>query len=174
MKLHIGCGKRYFEGWTNLDINNPTADVQDDVRTLDKVKDGSCDIIYACHVLEHVGRKEYIEVLKVWKRKLAKGGILRIAVPDLQKVVEMYDGTNLQLFWGFLYGGQRDKYDYHTVGFDELTLSSTLKEIGFHDIRRWNWRDVDHGKYDDYSQSYLPHMDKENGTLMSLNIEAIK
>jgi hypothetical protein len=27
---------------------------------------------------------------------------------------------------------------------------------------------------DDYSQSYLPHMDKENGTLMSLNLEAVK
>ena len=28
--------------------------------------------------------------------------------------------------------------------------------------------------YDDYSQSYLPHMDKENGMLMSLNLEGRK
>jgi len=27
---------------------------------------------------------------------------------------------------------------------------------------------------DDHSQAYLPHMDKENGILISLNIEATK
>ena len=27
---------------------------------------------------------------------------------------------------------------------------------------------------DDYSQSYYPHMDKEDGKLMSLNVEAVK
>jgi hypothetical protein len=29
-------------------------------------------------------------------------------------------------------------------------------------------------EFDDHSQAYLPHMDKENGTLISLNIEAVK
>ena len=28
--------------------------------------------------------------------------------------------------------------------------------------------------FDDHSQAYLPHMDKENGTSMSLNVECIK
>jgi hypothetical protein len=28
--------------------------------------------------------------------------------------------------------------------------------------------------FDDHSQAYIPHMDKENGTLISLNIETIK
>ena len=31
-----------------------------------------------------------------------------------------------------------------------------------------------HSDIDDYSQAYIPHMDKDNGTLMSLNVEAIK
>ena len=31
-----------------------------------------------------------------------------------------------------------------------------------------------HIDYDDYSQAYYPHMDKDNGILISLNVEAIK
>ena len=37
-----------------------------------------------------------------------------------------------------------------------------------------DWRDTEHSELDDFSQSYLPHMDKDNGKLMSLNIEAVK
>ena len=38
-------------------------------------------------------------------------------------------------------------------------------------MQQWDWREVDHGKYDDHSQAYYPHMDKENGIAVSLNIE---
>ncbi|GAG94071.1 unnamed protein product, partial [marine sediment metagenome] len=31
-----------------------------------------------------------------------------------------------------------------------------------------------HKGYDDCSQSYIPHMDKEHGLLISLNVEAEK
>ena len=58
--------------------------------------------------------------------------------------------------------------------FDKKYLSSLLTKTKFYDIQEWDWHSVDHGKIDDYSQAYLPHMDKENGTLMSLNIEAKK
>lgn len=33
------------------------------------------------------------------------------------------------------------------------------------------WKNTEHSQFDDYSQSYIPHMDKINGTLMSLNVE---
>ena len=41
-------------------------------------------------------------------------------------------------------------------------------------IMRYNWRETEHFHIDDYSQTYFPHMDKESGKLMSLNVEAIK
>ena len=44
----------------------------------------------------------------------------------------------------------------------------------FQQIKKWNYEEVEHGKYDDYSQSYIPHMDKKNGELMSLNVECHK
>ena len=174
MKLHLGCGNVYIQDWVNVDIANEKADREEDATVLQTIDDNSCDIIYACHVLEHIGRKECIPALELWKQKLKVGGTLRLSVPDISKIVEVYDGTNLDIFLGLLYGGQIDEYDYHKVGFDEPLLRSVLRQVGFKDVKRWNWREVDHGSYDDYSQAYLPHMDKENGTLMSLNIEAVK
>ncbi len=176
MKLHLGCGNKKFDGYVNIDIRkevNP--DVADDISNLSQFSDNSADLIYACHVLEHFGRYEYLEVLKRWHNILKSGGILRISVPDLEAVIKKQnEGTPLRQLFGFLYGGQNYKENYHYIGFDFKTLSEDLESIGFKDVELWNWENVEHGHIDDYSQSYIPHMDKKNGNLMSLNVEATK
>ena len=60
--------------------------------------------------------------------------------------------------------------------FNYPTLEKALKELGYSQIHRYDWRSFDTGKMgiDDYSQAYLPHMDKENGMLMVLNIAGTK
>jgi len=175
MKLHIGCGKRYFKGWTNLDIVEGIADVVDDARILTKIPDNSCEIIYAAHVIEHFDRNEVKPLITTWFEKLAKDGILRLSTPDFAKIVYMYKKSgNIDPLISYLLGGQKDDIDFHKMLFDKNSLTKLLKEIGFKTVRLWNWRKVDHGEHDDYSQAYLPHMDKEHGTMMSLNIEAVK
>ncbi len=176
MKLHIGCGKRYFKGWTNLDVNTGIADMIDDAAKLTKIADDSCELVYAAHVLEHFGREETLSVLKVWYKKLKPGGILRLSVPDFAKVVLIYQkGWDLDSrLLGYVTGGQRDQYDVHKMIFDQKNLTRLLKEAGFKTVRLWDWRKTEHTQYDDYSQAYLPHMDKEKGTMMSLNIEGVK
>ena len=55
----------------NVDIDDiPGIDIKDDVTKLDKIKDNSCEIIYASHVLEHFGRNEFESILKLWNKKL--------------------------------------------------------------------------------------------------------
>ena len=176
MKLHVGCGNVILPGWTNVDLEDlPGIDLQDDIRELKKIKNGSCDIIYASHVLEHVGRNEFEEVIKTWNRKLRIGGILRIAVPDFEKVIKWYQKTgNILDVTGLVSGGQKTKYDYHQMIFDKKFLSEILEKCGFNNIHEWDWRKTEHKEFDDYSQSYLPHMEKESGMLMSLNLEATK
>tara|TARA_R110000824_G_scaffold9783_4_gene43265 strand:+ start:3435 stop:3962 length:528 start_codon:yes stop_codon:yes gene_type:complete len=175
MKLHLGCGGAYFDGWVNVDISNDTkADHLDDVSTLETIDDGSCDLIYASHVLEHFGRNEYEEVLRVWQKKLKDGGILRLAVPDIGSAFRWYNGENLQELLGIFYGGQRTSYDYHKMGFDKHGLSTKLKELGFKNIENWDWKVTEHSDIDDFSQAYLPHMRKNSGLLMSLNLQATK
>ena len=51
--------------------------------------------------------------------------------------------------------------------YDYDSLKELLENAGFKNIHKWDWRTVEHGHIDDYSQAYLPHMDKENGPLLS-------
>lgn len=173
-KLHLGCGKKVIPGWVNIDaLSHAPGVCIDDVSTLVTIEDMTADEIYACHVLEHFGRNSTVDVLKTWFQKLRPGGTIRISVPDIRAVFEKYQqGTPIAVLTGLLYGGQRNEYDYHKVGFDFLSLSAALNSAGFADVQRYDWQDIDHAEMDDYSQAYLPHMDKENGTLMSLNLEA--
>jgi predicted SAM-dependent methyltransferase len=178
-KLHLGCGRKFIPGFIHVDIAaHEHVDHVAPVDQLDWLADESVSLIYASHVLEHFGRAEVGRVLAEWHRVLEPGGWLRIAVPDFAACAKIYyeqglaDG--LTGLVGLICGGQRDEYDYHKMIFDEPLLSRFLLEVGFRETRRWDWRGTEHAHLDDFSQAYLPHMDKVNGSLMSLNIEARK
>jgi len=176
MKLHIGCGKKYLPGYKHLDvIDYEHVDFVCDARNMSIIDDGVVSEIYACHILEHVERSEVLDVLKEWNRVLRQGGLLRLAVPDFGAVVQEYvENKDLQRFQGLLYGGQTYDYNFHHVAFDYNTLKEALETAGFHRIAHYDWWDFLPDGYDDYSRAYLPHMDVENGRLMSLNVTVIK
>ncbi|WP_221625487.1 methyltransferase domain-containing protein [Synechococcus sp. LTW-R] len=142
------------------------------------IPDRSVDLIYACHVLEHFDRRSFPNVLREWFSKLKDGGILRLSVPNFESIVQVYISEGFQDglsgLIGLLVGGQRDASDFHKMIFDYNLLSSSLLETGFSHCRLWDWRSTDHSCVDDYSQAYLPHLDKIDGRLMSLNVEAVK
>lgn len=178
-KLHLGCGSKFIPGFYHVDaLAFPHVDHVGPVEDLGFLPANSVKLIYACHVLEHFGRNEVASVLAEWCRVLAPGGVLRLAVPDFEAAATLYkmpgNGIELQHILGLVCGGQRDKYDYHKVIFDEQSLTDALLAAGFANVRRWDWRQTEHAALDDYSQAYLPHMDKERGTLVSLNLEAVK
>jgi predicted SAM-dependent methyltransferase len=176
MKLHVGCGGVYIPGFRHLDILDfPHVDYRQDLRDLSNFTEGSVDLIYACHVLEHFGRHEVQSVLSEWSRVLRKGGKLRLAVPDFEAVCTRYCQTHdLKEVLGLVVGGQKDEFDYHFMAFDFSLLETGLRNAGFTEVCRYNWWNTEHHEIDDYAQAYLPHMDKANGDLMSLNVEAIK
>lgn len=179
VKLHLGCGVKHLPGWTHVDaLAYPHVDHVGPVEDLGFAADQSVDLIYACHVLEHFGRNEYQQVLAEWFRVLRPSGLLRLAVPDFAQCARLYvDGAlprGLIDIMGLLIGGQRDVYDYHKVLFDETSLTEALHDVGFATVRPWDWRHAEHAGMDDYSQAYLPHMDKERGRLVSLNLEAVR
>lgn len=178
MKLHLGCGPRYIPGFLHIDAQHaPHVDIVGPVEQL-PFEDNSVSLIYASHVLEHFGRYAYKAVLKEWFRVLKPGGILRLSVPDFAACAAIYyenglaDG--LSGLVGLIIGGQRNEHDFHKMIFDEDFLCHELHETGFCEVRRWDWRVTEHTDVDDYSQAHIPHMRKENGRLMSLNLEAVK
>lgn len=176
----MGCGPKYLPGFFHVDAKCfDHVDHVGPVDDLSYIVDESVELIYASHVLEHFGRNEYRRVLCEWYRVLRMGGRLRLGVPDFRASCEVYLsdqslGGKIDLILGLCVGGQRDEFDFHKMIFDEESLSSALLEAGFEAAYRWDWRATGHSEIDDYSQSYLPHMDKHNGRLMSLNIEARK
>ena len=176
MKLHLGCGKRYIPGFIHIDLADyPHIDYKNDVSDLSMFEDNFVDLIYACHVLEHFKRHEIERVLTEWYRVLKIGGILRVAVPDFAAIVRVYKKyKDMELIMGLLYGGQDYEYNFHHVTFDFKYLEKLLTKVGFKNIHRYDWREIIHKNYDDFSQAYIPHMDKEHGILMSLNVGAEK
>jgi predicted SAM-dependent methyltransferase len=176
MKLHLGCGKRYIPGFVHIDVvDYPHVDHVTTIDNLSFIPDASVDLIYACHVLEHFKRRDVGRVLKEWHRVLRPGGILRISVPDFAKLCEVCQKYGqLDLVIGALFGRQDYLYNIHYNVFDFATLKRELESMGFIDVRRYDWRETEHAHVDDYSQAYIPHMDKENGILISLNVECTK
>jgi len=176
MKLHLGCGKRHIPGVVHIDaVDYPHVDHVATIDNLSFIPDASADLIYNCHVLEHFKRRDVGRVLQEWHRVLKPGGILRISVPDFAKLCEVYQKCGqLDLVVGALFGRQDYLYNIHYNVFDFATLKRELESAGFTDVRRYDWRETEHAHIDDYSQAYIPHMDKENGILISLNVECAK
>tara|TARA_R110000744_G_scaffold32112_12_gene75223 strand:- start:4900 stop:5451 length:552 start_codon:yes stop_codon:yes gene_type:complete len=182
IKLNLGCGDRKLHGFVNVDARSDTdPDVICDVTSINE-KFEDVDLIYACHVLEHFPskafeyqQKTWQDVLNNWYSTLKEGGILRLSVPDIKIACEHYLSTNdFESVKAFFYGGQKYDFDFHYHGWSEDTLTKALLNTGFKTVERYNWQETEHFYVDDYSQAYLPHMDKTNGKLMSLNIEATK
>lgn len=175
MKLHLGCGKRFIPGFYHIDaVPFEHVHLVHAVDDLSMVESESVDLAYACHVLEHFSRKATLRVLNEWRRMLRQGGVLRLAVPDFAALAKLYIETgDLGKVIGPLFGRGDYLYNCHFTVFDFVTLKQALEQVGFRDVRRYDWRTTEHADVDDYSRSYYPHMDF-NGLLLSLNVEATK
>lgn len=178
IKINMGCGWRDFgEDWIHIDGGDYDHLDYNDITKL-QFDDNSVDLIYASHVIEYFNRHEVIGLLLEWRRVLKPNGVLRLAVPNFKAISSLYQSSkyNLEDFLGPIFGQMKmgEETIYHKTTYDYESLRKILLQWGFHNVNRWDWRNVDHGVYDDHSQAYLPRMDKENGTLISLNLQANK
>jgi predicted SAM-dependent methyltransferase len=179
IKINMGCGWRNFgKDWVHIDGGDYKHLDHNNVRELSQFESNSVELIYASHVIEYFDRFEVIDLLNEWKRILKPYGVLRLAVPNYAVLSKLYlsGQVNIESVLGPLYGRMQmgDKVIYHKTAYDFLSLKKLLHDIGFYNVMLYDWRKTEHAEFDDHSQAYFPHMDKSNGTLISLNVECIK
>lgn len=178
IKINMGCGWRNFgKDWIHIDGGNYE---HLDFYNIEKLHfdDNTVDLIYASHVVEYFDKQKAKLILQEWNRVLKPGATIRIAVPNFQSIAELYLNHNYMLnnFLGPLYGKMKmgNETIYHKTIYDFVTLEKLLIDCGYSQVKKYDWRDTEHAHFDDHSQAYIPHMDKENGTLISLNVEGKK
>jgi predicted SAM-dependent methyltransferase len=89
--LNLGCGSRFHPEWTNLDIQPSSAGVRRwDLQKDLPFPDESFAVVYHSHVLEHFSKADGLSFLKRCFRILRTGGIIRVAVPDLERIARLY------------------------------------------------------------------------------------
>lgn len=152
IRLNIGAGGTVIPGYTPLDIKDGV-----EAGKL-PYADESVDEIYASHVLEHIPHARTALVLQEWRRVLKPGGVVRIAVPDFDKLRDQdFDSSEGIMAPHILMGGHTDDHDVHHNVFNYRRLADYLQRLGFEDVRE-----------------FAPFADDCSQNPMSLNVEAFK
>jgi predicted SAM-dependent methyltransferase len=97
LQLHLG-GWEVKEGWTIVNVEDREGvDVRSSVTDLSMFPDGSAVEIYASHVYEHLGYQDELpKAFAEAKRVLMPGGRLRISVPDMDVLCQLFLHPNAQ------------------------------------------------------------------------------
>lgn len=99
------------------------------------------DFIYSSHLLEHLFKDDAEFLINEMYRVLKKGGILRIVVPDLEYVVELYKKSKKEEALEYFFPNSKaDYFSRHRYMYDFDLLAILMQKIGFHSIKKWEFR----------------------------------
>jgi len=150
--LNVGCGKNIFDGFLNIDKYYKDSRVLNyDMYNLPYYQN-TITTIYSSHSLEHLPIRQAKKCLTNWYTILEKGGMLYLAIPDLEEIMliltdpTVSDDAKEYWYMYTLFGYQADSSDlgnahnleapvdpgqFHTCGFSKKSISSLLTNCGF-------------------------------------------
>ncbi len=89
--LNLGCGTRLHPDWTNIDfVSGAPGVIAHNLTTGVPAADASADVVYHSHVLEHLSRSGGQQFIAECFRVLKPGGVIRVAIPDLERIAKGY------------------------------------------------------------------------------------
>lgn len=152
MKLHLGCGEKYLEGYVNIDfpdseqsIIHTKADVYYNNMQELSYPENSIDEIRSHHLFEHFSRAEALKLLVRWRSWLKPGGILVIETPDFttSAMAFLSSGSMKRRFQlaRHIYGSQEARWAQHKDYWDKAKFKFVLGKLGYKVIkvrRYWN------------------------------------
>ncbi len=154
LKLHLGCGQTYLDGYLNIDYppsehtvqQKTVADQFEDIKQL-RFDLASVDEIRLHHVFEHFRRPEVAAMVACWNTWLKAGGVLHIEVPDLAGMAKVFlnpfsTDRAKAVAERHLFGSHEAAWAAHYEGYDEHLLKKMLKNFGFsvYKVRKKKWR----------------------------------
>lgn len=187
MKLHLGCGRKYLEGYINIDYPATEQTVQADLKAdiyVDLTKlsypFSSIDEIRLHHVFEHFSRPVALALLCRWRDWLKPGGLLRIETPDAMACFKsminpLISFENKQQIMRHLFGSHEASWAIHCDGWYKDKFIIILETLGYENLsfekNEWGYlRNIEvfaHKSEKDFGfDSYAPLVKK----LLSLNL----
>lgn len=145
LKLHLGCGEKYLEGYWNIDfpegehtVMMPRVDQYADVRTL-TYPENSVDEVRSHHLFEHFSRAEALKLLVRWRSWLKPGGLLVVETPDFTTSAQFFLASfslkrKFQLA-RHIFGSQEAGWAEHKDYWDKGKFSFVFKKLGFTRIK---------------------------------------
>lgn len=177
-RIHIGCGERRLPGYVGIDVRltDGVDVISDAMGSPLPLRSESAAMIYACMVIEHYPFDVALAALAgEWKRVLAKGGVVRLSLPDFSSAAEWYSRIGgVASFDGLLLGGHKYPGDDHHTLWDWSRAEGLLYRAGYQSILGWDWRRELPGDYDDFASAFLPDWCKATGRHMAINIQGVK
>jgi len=98
-RLNWGCGMHPEPGWINSDAKEgPGIDLSCDIRNGLPLPDESVDYAVSIHALPELALPEQVPALRELRRVLVDGGVLRLALPDLDRGIRAYQAGDASHF----------------------------------------------------------------------------
>lgn len=143
MKLHLGCGQRYLQGYTNIDFpldqhtvqQQSVADELHDLREL-RYAHNAIEEVRSHHVFEHFPKAEAAALVAAWNSWLIDDGIVHIEVPDFKRsaraAISPFRSRKKQLVaLRHIFGSQEASWAIHYEGYTADHLVQFLARFGF-------------------------------------------
>jgi predicted SAM-dependent methyltransferase len=147
MKLHLGCGENYLEGYVNIDYPPSEHTVQktsvaDQLADITKLNYSPSSIqeIRMHHVFEHFWRAQACALLATWHEWLVDDGVLHLEVPDFRATAKVaLNRTNpfkIRLSAErHIFGSQEAGWAIHYAGYTPETLKFFLENFGYKTVK---------------------------------------
>jgi predicted SAM-dependent methyltransferase len=151
-RMNWGCGEHPEPGWINSDIKDaPGIDLPCDIREGLPLEDDSLDYIVSIHALPEIPYTDIVGTLRELRRVLKPGGVLRLALPDLDRGIQAYLNRDEDYFLvpdedaraiGSKFIVQMIWYGYSRTLFTYDFTRELLQNAGFTDVARTEYRET--------------------------------